>query len=301
MRALVRPRSDRNVLSRQPLTEFATGAIEAPDTLATAMDGVEAVVHVAGIVKARSTAEFFQVNTQGTKNLLEAALKRGGIRRFVYVSSLAAFGPSPDGKPLLDDAQPRPLSPYGRSKLEAEQAVLAAKDRLHVTVIRPPAIYGPRDRETLAFYTSVKRHVLPVLGKGEMTLSMVYGDDAARACVRALTAEVPSGRAYFIDDGVFYTLRDLIGGIEQAMERRAWLRLPLPWPVVTSVAAATQLWGKVTGTAQMLTLDKVRELKQPYWICSGEGARRELGWAPRVQWAQGVQEAVKWYRAEGWL
>ena len=68
-----------------------------------------------------------------------------------------------------------------------------------------------------------------------------------------------------------------------------------------TAAAATQLWGTVTGTAQMLTLDKVNELTQPHWVCSGEGARRELGWSPKVQWTQGVQEAVKWYRQAGWL
>jgi nucleoside-diphosphate-sugar epimerase len=301
VRALVRPRSDKTVLEKLPGVEFAAGAIEDPASLLPAAENVDAVVHVAGIVKARKPEDFFQVNAQGTKNLLDAAIQRG-VRRFVYVSSLAAVGPSADGTPVPDDAEPRPVTHYGRSKLEAERAVLAAKDRLHVTVLRPPLIYGPRDRETLAFFTSVRNGVLPMTGDGSNTLSVVYVADCAAAIVRALKAEgAPSGRAYFVDDGAVYVWRDALAEIESALGRRAFVRFGMPLGVVKVAAAATQLWGKVTNTAQMLTLDKVNELTQPHWVCSGAGARRDLGWEPRVQWAAGVQEAVKWYRAQGWL
>ncbi len=301
VRALIRPHSDKRVLEKLPRVEFAAGAIEEPDSLLTAAENVDAVVHVAGIVKARKPDDFFQVNAQGTRNLVAAAIKRGA-RRFVYVSSLAAVGPSLDGTPVPDDAEPRPVTHYGRSKLEAERAVLAAKDRLHVTVLRPPLIYGPRDRETLAFFTSVRNGVLPMTGDGSNTLSVVYVADCAAAIVRALGADgAPSGRAYFVDDGAVYVWRDALAEIESALGKRAFVRFGMPLGVVKVAAAATQLWGKVTNTAQMLTLDKVNELTQPHWVCSGAGARRDLGWEPRVQWARGVQEAVKWYRAEGWL
>jgi len=302
VRALVRPKSDKGVLGRLQRVEFAPGAIEDRASLVTAVEGVDAIVHVAGIVKARKPADFFEVNAQGTRNLVEAALARGGLERFVYVSSLAAVGPSADGTPVSENAEPRPVTQYGRSKLEAERAVLAAGDRMPVTVIRPPLIYGPRDKETLAFFTSVKNRVLPMIGSGENTLSVVYAADCAAAIVRAVTfSGGPSGRAYFLDDGVVYTQRELALEVERALGRRAWIRFALPLPVVKVAAAATQAWGAVSGTAQMLTLDKANELAQRHWVCSGEGARRDLGWTPRVQWGQGVQEAVKWYREQGWL
>jgi nucleoside-diphosphate-sugar epimerase len=301
VRALVRPRSDRKVLDQLPRVELAPGAIEDRASLGAAVDGVDAVVHVAGIVKARRPAEFFQVNAQGTKNLVAAAVRRN-VPRFVYVSSLAAVGPSSDGTPVPDDAEPRPVTHYGRSKLEAECAVMEAKDRIHATVVRPPLIYGPRDRETLAFFTSVRNGVLPMTGDGTNTLSVIYVKDCAAAVVRALHANgVPSGRTYFVDDGAVYVWRDALEEIETALGRRAFVRFGMPLGVVKVAAAATQLWGKVTNTAQMLTLDKVNELTQPHWVCSGAGARRELGWEPRVRWAEGVHEAVRWYRAEGWL
>jgi nucleoside-diphosphate-sugar epimerase len=302
VRALVRPRSDRRVLQKLGACEFAPGAIEDPASLVKAVEGVEGIVHVAGIVKARNAEEFFAVNTQGTRNLVEAALARGGLKRFVYVSSLAAVGPSADGTPVAENAEPHPVTAYGRSKLEAERAVLAVADRMPVTVIRPPMIYGPRDRETLAFFTSVRNGVLPMMGDGGNTLSVIYAPDCAAAIVRAVSSNgAPSGRAYFVEDGSVYVWREALKEIESAMGKRAFVRVGLPMQLIQAAAAATQLWGKVTGTAQMLTLDKVKELKQRHWVCSGDGARKDLGWSPKVGWAQGVQEAVKWYRAEGWL
>jgi len=302
VRALVRPRSDAKFLKTLPNVEFAPGAIDDRPSLDSAVRGVDAVVHVAGLVKARRPEEFFQVNLEGTKNLLSAAEAHApGLKRFVYVSSLAAVGPSADGKPVADDAAPRPVSQYGRSKLAAEQAVLAARDRLPVTVIRPPFIYGPRDRETLAFFTSVKNGVLPVLGDGRNTLSVIYGEDCAAAIVCAALSDGPSGRSYFVDVGSVYVWREALAEVEKAVGKRAFFRLGLPMPVVQVAAAASQLYGKVTRTAQMLTLDKVNELKQRHWVCEGSGARRGLGWQPRTAWAEGVSKTAVWYRQSGWL
>ncbi len=302
VRALVRPKSDKRVLEKLPGIEFAPGAIEDVASLGPAMRGVDGVVHVAGLVKARTPAEFFAVNTQGTQNLLDAALANApGLKRFVYVSSLAAIGPSSDGKPVPDDAEPHPVTHYGRSKLAAERAVLALKDKLPVTVIRPPLIYGPRDRETLAFFTSIQGGVLPLLGDGNNTLSMIYGEDCAAACVQALLSDTPSGRAYFVEDGTVYHWREALAEVEKALGKRAFLRVGLPIWVIKVAAAGSQLWGKLTNTAQMLTLGKVNELKQQHWVCSGQGARKELGWAPQTDWAAGVGKAVEWYRQEKWL
>ena len=300
VRALVRPSSDKRTLEKIKGLEFASGAVEKPDTLTAAVQGCEVVIHVAGLVKARSPAEFFAVNEQGTKNLLAAA-ETAGVKKFVYVSSLAAIGPSLDGKPVADDATPNPVSHYGKSKLAGERAVLAAKERLQVTVIRPPMVYGPRDHETLAFFTSVKNGVLPLLGDGQNTLSMIYGEDCARAITLAAVTDTPSGRTYFVEDGNVYVWKSALAAVEKAMGKRAFVRVGLPMFVIQISAALSQVWGKLTNTAQMLTLDKVNELKQPHWVCSGEGARKELGWVPQTMWEAGVQKAADWYRAEKWL
>jgi len=300
--ALVRKSSNRKFLETLPNVNFAYGAVEDARAVDEAVRGVDAIVHSAGLVKARGEAEFEKTNVEGTKNLLASARNHApGLKRFVFVSSLAAVGPSRDGSPVQPDREPQPVTHYGRSKLRAEQAVLAAKGELPVTVIRPPMIYGPRDNETFAFFQTVSRRVLPYLGDGKNTLSIVYAADAANACVRAIFADVPSGSLYFVDDGKVYVWRDMLAELERVLERRAFLRVPIPFFVLRGAAVASEGYGRIRGKAVMLTRDKINELSAPHWVCDAQKTRTDLGWIPQVEWTKGARRAADWYRQEGWL
>ncbi len=180
VRALVRRSSNRKVLEAISSLEFAEGSVEDAASVDRAAEGVDAVIHCAALVKARNADEFFKTNVDGTKNVLEAAKKAKTVKRFVFVSSLAAIGPSKDGGVISPDQEPNPppVTNYGRSKLEAERLVRAAKDDLRVVVIRPPLVYGPRDSETLEFFQWVARGVRLSYGDGTNTLSIVYAGDA---------------------------------------------------------------------------------------------------------------------------
>ncbi|WP_437598004.1 NAD-dependent epimerase/dehydratase family protein [Sorangium sp. So ce590] len=302
--ALVRRSSNTKFLSSLRGVELAYGAIEDAESVRRAVvdaPGVDAIVHSAGLVKARDEAEFFRVNVGGTRNLLDAAKAAPSMKRLVFVSSLAAVGPSLDGRPVAADARPAPVTRYGRSKLEAERLVLAEKDALPVVVVRPPMIYGPRDQESFAFFQSVARRFLPMLGDGRNTLSVIYASDAAAACIRALEADVPSGRAYFIDDGRVYVWRDMLAHVEAALGARALVRVGMPFSLVRGAALASEGIGRLTGKPVMLTRDKLNELAASHWVCDSGDARRELGWEPQVGWAEGTRRAVAWYREHGWL
>ncbi len=302
VRALVRKSSNRKFLEKLDRLEFAEGAVEDADKVHEAMKGVDAVIHSAGLVKARTPDEFRATNVQGTVNLLDAAKKHApGLKRFVFISSLAAVGPSYDGKPVSGSQAPNPVTHYGRSKGDAERLVRAEKDRLPVTVIRPPLVYGPRDNETFAFFQSVSRGVLPILGDGLNTLSVIYASDAASACVRAIEADVPSGNAYFVDDGTAHVWREALADVEHALGRRARLRFGIPLAVVAAAALGSELYGKFSNKAVMLTRDKVNELKQAHWVCNSDDTRKDLGWKPEVQWREGTMLAAKWYQDNGWL
>ncbi len=197
VRALVRRTSKRTHLVKLPNIEFFEAGLDEPELLNAAVAGVDAIVHAAGIVKARNLDEFFTVNVGGTSNLIEAArLRAPELRRFVYVSSLEACGPSVDGKPV-PVTQENPVTAYGRSKLAAEKVVLAAKDAVPVVILRPGAIYGPRDVEIFAAFQFIHRGLLPLVGGGRAKAVWIYGADCAAACVRAVSADVPSGRVYF--------------------------------------------------------------------------------------------------------
>ncbi len=300
--ALVRKSSKTSFLNSIPGLELATGAVEDAASVRRAMDGIDAVIHSAGLVKAKTEAEFHHVNAGGTQILIDAAREVAPkLRRFVLVSSLAAVGPSLDGKPIPSDASPSPLTHYGRSKLAAERVALAHKDTMPVTIIRPPMIYGPRDNESFAFFQAVSRRFLPYLGDGTNTMSVVYASDCASACVRAIEADSPSGKAYFVDDGEVYVWRDMLKDIERAVGKPALLRVGIPLPVVRVAALFSEIGGKITNQAVMLTRDKLNELSAPHWVCDSSDTRRDLGWKPEVGWAEGTRLAAAWYREHGWL
>jgi nucleoside-diphosphate-sugar epimerase len=302
VRALVRASSDTRFLRSLTGVELVEGAVEDQARVLAAARGVTGIVHAAGLVKARSAGDFMRTNRGGTENLLAAALENlETVRRFVLVSSLAALGPSEgDGSPVPEDATPRPVTEYGRSKLAAERAAQERKGQLSLVIVRPPAIYGPRDREILAFFKSIKLGVLPLLGSTKNKLSMIYGSDCAAACVAALGADVPSGTAVHVDDGSVHTMEELIAQTEAAMGRRARVRLHLPRRLVETVALGAELYGRATNRAVMLTRDKCNELFEQ-WVCDGTRARNLLGWAPQVSFGDGIARTVGWYREAGWL
>src|SRR5688500_1073320 len=167
VRALVRKSSNRKFLSTLKNVELAEGAVDDRDSVFEAMKGIDAVVHSAGVVKAKTEADFFACNTRGTVNLLEAAIEHApNLKRFVHVSSLEARGPSRGESISFDEA--RPVTAYGRSKLAAEKECIARKDKLPVVILRPGAIYGPRDVELLEAFKAAKKRQWPVIDKGDM-------------------------------------------------------------------------------------------------------------------------------------
>jgi nucleoside-diphosphate-sugar epimerase len=300
VRALVRKTSNVKHLETLRGVELFEGSVEQAGRVKEAVDGVDAVVHCAGIVKARSGDEFFTVNVGGTSNLVDAARQRGkSLKRFVHVSSLEAVGPSDDGKPVPHD-QENPVTAYGRSKLAAEKVVLSAKDDIGVTILRPSGIYGPRDVEVLELIKPVKRGLFPVVNGGRSKGVWVYATDCADACIRAIDADVPSGRTYFVDDGCgAIDANTMFADFERALGKKA-MRASLPTPLFMAVARGVEIVGRARGKAVMLTREKASMLLQD-WVCSSEATRQELGWTPQVPWREGVTKAVAWYRANGWL
>ncbi len=303
VRVLVRSTSNRKFLDTLPGLEIAEGSVEDAARVDAAVQGVDAIVHSAGVVKALSAADFHATNVGGTQNLLEAARKHvragGTLKRFVHVSSLEASGPSRDGEPVAL-AQEEPCTEYGRSKLLAEKACLAFKDDLAITILRPTAIYGPRDGELLEAFKAVKRRVLPLTGDGTTKYTFVYGPDCAEACIRAIDAEVPSGATYFVADGDVWEQRASMMKIEDALEQRAIMRAGVPFGVMRAAAFFVEAYGKAANKPVMLTREKVAMLEN-HFVCDATETRAALGWTPEVRWPEGTRLTARWYQEHGWL
>jgi nucleoside-diphosphate-sugar epimerase len=302
VRALVRPTSDTRFLEGLEHVTLLSGAMSDDASLLAATEGVDGIIHAAGLVKAKKPADFHRTNAEGTANLLHAVKRNTpGIERFVLVSSLAVMGPSEDGRPVSSGAAPNPVTHYGSSKLAAEQAAQSEADSLPITIIRPPMIYGPRDREILPFFKSVQLGVLPLTGSPSSFLSAIFAADCAAACIKALEAKVPSGSTFFVEDGRLETLGGLVTHIENALGRRAWLRVPVPRLLMYGAALGSELYGRITGRAVMLTRDKLNELLAPHWVCDSSEAQAALGWRPHVSFDEGTRITGAWYRQNGWL
>jgi nucleoside-diphosphate-sugar epimerase len=302
VRVLVRKTSNRSFLSTLPGIEFAVGSVEDRESVCAAMRGAEAVVHSAGLVKATSDAEFFECNTQGTVHLLEAAKEHAAstFKRFVHVSSLEACGPSLDGKPVKVE-QEQPVTAYGRSKLKAEKAVLSHKHTLPVVVLRPAAIYGPRDVEIFEAFRAAKRRQYPVIGNGSMLGSYTYGPDCARACVKAIDADIPSGNVYFVDDGDPLQMSLAMGRmVPDAVGASPVVRMGIPFPMLQLTSVGVEAYGKLRGKAVMLTREKVAMLRH-HWVCDSQKTREDLGWSQSVRFREGVLLTANWYKENGWL
>lgn len=301
-RLMVRRSSDVGRLQRLQRATLVEADLRDPPSLRRALRGVTSIVHAAGLVKARHADEFFEVNERGTAALLEQARDRApGLGRFVLVSSLAAHGPSSDGRPRPLDAEGQPVTAYGRSKWAAEQQAREVAYRLPVVILRPPMIYGPADREVLPFFRAIRWGVAPLTGPRDARIAAIYVDDMARAIVSALFRPLPSGSAWYVDDGRPAPFEDRLADIAAAIGRRRVLRLPVSHRLLTGVATASEWYGRWTKRSVMLTRDKLHELRAPHWVGDLAPARAALDWSPTVSFGEGTRRTVEWYRHVGWL
>ncbi len=266
-------------------------------SLTEAARGVDTVIHVAGLVSALTEPRYHEVNARGTEALVLAA-KAAGVKRFVYVSSLAALGPSRDGVTL--PSTPNPVSGYGRSKLAGEHAALAEKDAMSVAVVRPPAVYGERDRGLLPFYRIARLGFVPVYGDGLRLLSIIHAHDAADAIIAAALADGPSGAVYTLFDGRIHTWRSVIEAYGKAAGRRLRI-LPVPTPLFALGGYASGLVQAIIRKPLPLSPEEILHMDPPGWLADNEAINRDLGWQPRIDIEQGFAQAYRWYRQQGWL
>ena len=277
--------------------ERIEGDVRDEASLAAAVSGTDTVIHLAGLVSALTEARYHEVNARGTEALVRAA-RDAGVKRFVYVSSLAALGPSLDGVTI--PTNPAPVSGYGRSKLAGEHAALAEKDGMSVAVIRPPAVYGERDRALLPFYRIAKFGFVPVYGDGKRLLSFIHAHDLADAIIATALAEGPSGAIYTVYDGQVHTWRSLVEAYGRAAGRK--LR------VLGVPPALFALGGYAGGLAQSLirkplplSPEEILHMRVPAWLVDNDTITRDLGWLPKIDIDQGFAQAYHWYRERGWL
>lgn len=296
-RVLVRDSANPRWISDRPV-QWVEGSLERSEALARLVDGAGTVIHLAGIVTADSAAEFDRGNARGTVRLVTAV--RGGAprARFVYVSSLAAVGPAPGPDGLGPEAKPAPVSDYGRSKLAGERAMTALAAEGWWCVIRPPAIYGPRDTDMFELFKMARRG-LAAIPSGERWLSVAHVSDVVR-CVLAAAGSTDRGRTYHLGEPAPYRLDDLIRRLAAAMNRRVRV-IQVPPATLSVVAGLAGPLRRVGLWHTALTRDKAREALERCWTARTADSLAALGVGEQVSLDAGAGATWEWYRARGWL
>ena len=287
--------------AKSPQVELVIGDLHDSDVLAQHVRDADLVFHLAGLTKAPDAATYDRVNAGGTERLIEACLgARTNLDRFVYCSSLAAVGPSCDATPNTEDVTPQPLTDYGSSKLKGEMVVRECADRLPITIIRPPAVYGPRDTDIFLFFQMINRGVMPILGDADKLLSLVHVKDLVAGIYTAALSERAIGETYFLTDGDIHTWMEIERIIADALEKYTF-KVKVPFFLLDFLSIVTEAAAKISRQTPTLNRQKVRDLKQRFWICDSTKAQKELGYRPNYFLEKGIQETADWYRANGWL
>jgi nucleoside-diphosphate-sugar epimerase len=304
VRVAVRPTSNLRWLADKPV-ETVLVDFDQAETCTAFLTGTVGLIHCAGVVTAPDEAGYRQANVSSTIRLLAAAERAWADTpdvTFLFISSLAAHGPAPLSQPARENDPDRPLTAYGRSKLLAETAVMANAGSFRRVILRPPSLYGPRDREFLPLLQAAIKGWTIRPGHLMTGLSLVDGRDAAAAAVALLSAPATNGVYYVSDRHIGYDWDEIQAALEAAAGRDL-KRRDIPLLLIRSAAALAQAWRRITGSqaALLLTRDRAQDLAASGWVCDGSRLTRDTGFSARCDATVGFTETLAFYRKCGWL
>jgi nucleoside-diphosphate-sugar epimerase len=284
------------------------GDLDHPSALRAGAKNADLVFHIAGLTAARDLDEFLTVNYGGTERTLAAAAETAPrLTRFVYVSSLAAVGPTRRGSPATETSNPHPVSNYGMSKLAGEAATRVSS--LPWTIVRPPAVYGPRDVELLRVFKLARLGLAPEFGHGRQELSFVHVTDLVEGLIAAATGTEP-GKVYCACHSEIVTVREFVEHVHAAVRdctgpagrpARPPRRIQIPLWIAKSVLTANGTLARMLGRRTLLSADKSRELLADAWTCAASALERDTDWTARIPLREGLPATARWYREHGWL
>lgn len=300
VRMLVRSTSKVDHLKGMSLEQHF-GDLRDPQSLKGCAVGVDYVFHLGGAIWSNEAQGFLNHNTDGTNHLCDTVVSESPqLKRFVFVSSVAATGPSPSQTPLREsDKDPGPVSDYGLSKLHAETGVKQRLGSIPVSIMRPPPVYGPRDKAILQFLQVVNRGICPNLGKKHF--SFIFVDDLVEMLVRA-AVEPTQGpfEVYYTVHKEVLSWRQVMTEMCNALNRPNAIKLPAPAWILRLVAEAGSILNKV-GFRVELDRDKYRQMRPNNYVYSHEKVLKNLKYESQTSFHEGLQKTVQWYRDQGWL
>ena len=296
VRCLVRPSSIVKWLPIDDVTLINGDIARLDENLERAAKNVSAVFHLAGLTSAVDDSKYNAVNVEGTRNVVEVTRRGSPDAQFLYASSLAAAGPAQGRRPIYETDPPEPVSPYGNSKLTAERIV--EESGLRHIIVRPPAVYGPRDKDILAAFRMAARGIALRIAPESQLLSMVHVEDLVRGMAQAIGRE---GRGtYYMTDGMIHTWGSIMESISRALGTKPRV-LSIPYGIADFVSRTERLRAALMGSKPLITPGRIVELALAKWTCDDTFARLDIGYESLVSLPEGIRRTADWYRQAGWL
>jgi nucleoside-diphosphate-sugar epimerase len=281
--------------------EFIKGDLLNGSVLEDLFNDIDVVFHVAGVTHAQSKKEYYDGNYLATKQLIEfCANSRQKIKRFIYVSSLTAVGPSLTGIEVDETTPYHPVSDYGMSKMMAEYEILKYRSKIPISIVRPSAVYGPRERDMYMYMKSIKHGIQLLIGFNKKYLNLIYVDDLVEGIITAAENIKAEDEIYFLGSEISYPNEDIGNTIAEILNKNP-LNFHLPHSMVFGICGLEELFGKICNKQMYLNTQKARELIQNNWTCSIEKAKTQLGFNPHISLYEGFLNTFTWYKKMGWL
>lgn len=259
------------------------------------------IIQNAGITKAKDKTHFFDVNAEALRKFIDCTLSAETVlKKFVFVSSLAAYGPA-DNQPsdiVNHHSQPSPVTTYGESKLAGEKILKSYTD-LPYHIIRPTAVYGPREMDLLTLYKMLNNRIELLIGNTTQKLTFIYVEDLVRAIIDVLKIDKVQ-TSYFVTDGNHYSAEELNDLIKNVLGRKT-IKLNLPISLIKLLAIISEKISSLSGNYPALNLEKVNELKCESWVCEIGNLKEDLNFTPKFDLKEGMKKTIKWYKDEGIL
>lgn len=302
VRCTIRKTSNLRWLKDKPI-ELVEASLSDVNSLERAVEGVDYIYHIAGLTAAKSYQEFLKANRDGTLNLLKAVEKvNPKIKRFLHCSSQTVSGPAESlNKPSTEDMPPNPISSYGKSKKAAEDEVLKFKDKFPITIVRPAAVYGPRDEDILGVFKTVKGGIGTLIGFSPKYVGLIHSYDLSIGMIQAAESENSISKIYFLSSEEFYTWQQILPLMKKAIGKNFFIPIKIPHCLVLSIAGISGFAGKFSKKPPILNYEKGVDFIQPFWVCSVENAKRDFGFSQTVSIEDGINLTAKWYKENNWL
>jgi len=270
-------------------------------TLPSLPSDIDYVFHIAGITKARKLADYYTVNQHGTASLFQT-LQRQKIspRKIIYLSSIAASGPSAEKIPIKENDKPHPIHPYGESKLLGEKEALKFRNNFSLIIIRVGAVFGPRDKDFLSYFKIINKGILPSLAFKRRRLSLCYIEDLVHAFDLCLQKNIESGEIFNIADPQPYTWDELGREAGKILGKKLF-SVKFPLCLLYPIALISEGLSNLRKRTTTFDRRRLREMRQPGWIIDTKKAEERLAFSLKFSIQEGLQKSLTWYIDQGWL